>query len=200
MPKPKDKWVLAFSRSRSNRSGSGKCASSRLPEHSASSSLAPFRNRHARDFDRLDRLAPPGDDRGVEAQQLLDRIRNQRRVGAQPLPGVAMLHQRDDRIRGHAGGRLVPRDQQAVDHVGDLVDRQVALVLPADADQIADIVVRGIGHQPLDVGFGVLPVLEQPVRFAPSAARRRACPRSASGGCATRSSPARRPPPACRGR
>ena len=40
------------------------------------------RDRHTADLHRLGRLAAPGDDRGVEAQYFLDRVRDQRGVAA----------------------------------------------------------------------------------------------------------------------
>ena len=72
-------------RARSSRSGSANRAGSRLADSSETSTGSPGRDRHAAELDRLGgEPEGRGLHRGLEAQELLDRAGQQRRVGAQP--------------------------------------------------------------------------------------------------------------------
>src|SRR5262245_9283952 len=82
------------------------------------------RDRYAADLDRLGRLPPPGDDRGVEAQHLLDGVRDEGGVAAYLLPGVTVGQQLTQGVTDEAGRGLVARDEQFVHDLGHLMLRQ----------------------------------------------------------------------------
>ena len=70
---------------------------------------------------RVPRLAPPADDGRREAQDLLDRVRDLRRIGADCVPSVAIVHERDDRVAHERGRRLVPGEQHGIHEAGDFL-------------------------------------------------------------------------------
>ena len=150
-PAPKEMCGLSV-RPTSRVSGSAKTAGSWLAEPEQRGDLLPRRHGDPADLDVLGSGALEQLQRGVEAHQLLDRRRQQRRVRAQPRQLVGVGEQREQAVAADVHRRLVPGVEQQ-DAGGD----QLVLGQP---------VALGVahGHQ----------VREQVVARAPCVARRSA--------------------------
>ena len=111
MPAPKPTWGFG-SRARSRRPGSAKTSGSRLAEANCRATSCAARDRHARDLDVLQHPALEHRQRGVVAQQLLDRGRDQAVVGAQAFEALRVAEQRPPGVAGGVHGRLVAGVEQ----------------------------------------------------------------------------------------
>src|SRR5204863_9301399 len=92
----------------------------------------------ATDVDRLERVPERRmRDRRVVAEELLDRVRHGRRVGAKPGQLFGMAEESDDAVPEEAARRIVPRDDQLEDGRHQLLLAELLLAV-ARADQGAD--------------------------------------------------------------
>ena len=125
----------------------------------------------------LGRVAAEHLDRGEEAQELVDRARDQRRLGEQPRADARLLGEELGRHRHRARRRLVARhqhhDPEAADlEVGEPValdlgleqqaDEVVAAVLLALCDEVVEVLLELLARPLLPLG-----VLDRALEHAP---------------------------------
>ena len=112
---------------------------------------------HPTDVHRMCRPPPPGDHRGVESQYLFDRARNQARVGAQLLPGAAVLEEPPEGVPQQVRRRFVACDEKAERDRRSLHRAQAVALPVAGQHQVGGEVVTGVVDTVLDQGLGVAP-------------------------------------------
>ena len=180
MPRPNASVRRALSRSGSNASGSGKTSASRPAAASQRKSFAPSgRSTPPSVTGRVVTRRHTGTD-GVEAQDLVDGARDQRRLGDQPRPALRHLEQPPHAVADQVVRRLVPGEAEREQDRGDLLVRERLRVLVVDLQQRAREVVAavvGLGRHELAqvaaVGDHLLRVVQRLVgrRAAPGEAR-----------------------------